>query len=896
MPTLPSGTVTLLFSDIEGSTALLSRLGPAYADALDAQRDILRRAWSAHDGIELGTEGDSFYVVFADAGAAVAAAVVGQLALAAHPWPDDEPVRVRMGIHTGSPRVHGDAYVGMDVHRAARVANAAHGGQVVLSASTAALVESSLAGNVRLRDLGTHRLRDLPTPERIFQLEIEGLRVEFPPLRTLGAATGLPEAAGPLIGRDAQVSELVDMLTTRDVRLVTLTGPGGIGKTRLAVAVAQRLASSAPDGVFFVPLAGVTTVASAWAAIGEQIGVDPDRRAREALLQELRDRRAVYVLDNLEQLDDAGQVAAELLAGAPGATALATSRRPLHIAAEFEHPVPPLALPDQDTLAQASSSPAVQLFVNEARRVRAGFAITSENVADLAAISRRLDGLPLALELAAARTKLLSPHALLSRLDGVLDLSDGSVERPTRQRTLRHTISCSYELLSPPLQGFFRRLGAFCGGADMAAVEAVAVPATDGTPGVDHALDAIGELVDLSLVTVGEDVDGEPRFELLETLRAYAVDQLADGGELETIRERHARHYLAVAEDLAARLTGDEYIAARTTLDLEDRNLQAALGWALPDRPRPDEPQRTQIGVRLAATLGGYWTAELGCVNSDGSTWLHRAVERGDPADSVERAKCLLYAAALEVHAGDVDTAAGLLQDSAEMSRRLDDLDALAAALSLRAMVEARRRPIEQARRLYDEAIALVRKTGNRAVLRTALHDLAVVVDRYAGEHDEALALRYEALAVSRELGSPHLVVTDTQNIACSLRRLGRLAEANDVMRAILLDALTVSAPGSLTFVAEDYGAILAELGDARAAALLLGAADAQHARTGPLRPDDQEAEIADAFAAARASVSAAEWDEAYERGKAMDLSQAIAHIYTRPDPAPHNDPTSVGS
>jgi class 3 adenylate cyclase len=342
---LPSGTVSLLFSDIEGSTVLLSRLGPAYADTLDAQRLVLRRAWAVHGGTEMGTEGDSFFVVFPTAQGAVAAAAQAQRQLAAYPWPEGARVRVRMGIHTGSPAIHDGGYVGMDVHRAARVAGAAHGGQVVVSDATAHLVSGCLPDGVELRDSGVHRLKDIPAPERLFRLAIDGLQVDFPPLKTLGAASRLPVTATPLVGRDAEVAELTAQLRLPDVRLLTLTGPGGSGKTRLGIALAHRLIDAFPDGVYFVPLAVVTTAEVMWTSIAEVLDVPPEGRAPPGLFRHVAHRSALFVLDNLEQLASADTVVAQLLDHAPQLVVIATSRRPLHVPAEYEHLVPHLSSP-----------------------------------------------------------------------------------------------------------------------------------------------------------------------------------------------------------------------------------------------------------------------------------------------------------------------------------------------------------------------------------------------------------------------------------------------------------------------------------------------------------------------------------------------------------------------
>ncbi|WP_460461113.1 adenylate/guanylate cyclase domain-containing protein, partial [Angustibacter peucedani] len=451
MADLPTGTVTMLFTDIEGSTSLLHRLtADRYAGVLTLQRELLRTAFTAEQGVEMGTEGDSFFVVFASATACVRAALAAQLALATTAWPDGASVRVRMGVHTGEPRRHEDGYVGMDVHRAARVASCAHGGQVVVSAATHQLVEGALPDDVRLLDLGEHRLKDLPGSERLYQLAAPGLDDAFPPLRTLGARSNLPAQTSSLVGRDAELAEVADAVLSRDGRLTTLTGPGGSGKTRLALAVAERVEPLFPDGVYFVPLETARSADVMWSRLAETLGVSTDGVAGDAVVEHLAGARTLLVLDNLEQLDDAPKVVDRLLREATGCRVVATSRRPLHLDGEQEHAVPPLTLPRRRarSVSDVAGAGAVSLFVQRARLVRPDFALDASNAADVAAICRRLDGLPLAVEIAAARLKLLGVAAVRSRLDDGLDLPQSKrAAGPKRQQTLASTIAWSYELL-----------------------------------------------------------------------------------------------------------------------------------------------------------------------------------------------------------------------------------------------------------------------------------------------------------------------------------------------------------------------------------------------------------------------------------------------------------------
>jgi predicted ATPase len=553
-------------------------------------------------------------------------------------WPAGATVRVRMGIHTGNPTVHDGGYVGMDVHRAARIAGAAHGGQVVVSAATAELIGAALPADVRLRDLGSFRLKDLPLPERLFQLTGANLLDGFPPLKTFGSASSLPRPATDLVGRNGELAELTALLSA-GARLVTLTGPGGSGKTRLAIGVAAATVDRYPDGVFFAPLAAVTTAEVMWTTIAQVLDVPPEARTPPALFTHVAQRRALFVLDNLEQIAGADTVVADLLREAPHTAVIAATRRPLHLAAEHEHPVPPLELPDEDDadVTGAQASGAVQLFVQQARKVKPSFMLTADNVADVTALCRRLDGLPLAIELAAARSKLLSPRALLTRLDQALDIKEAGIDKPARQQTLRAAIDWSYDVLTKEQQAFFRRLGVFAGGADLDAIPAL-------TAELD-ALDMLTDLVDASLITISEDPDGEPRVALLETIRAYARDQLGAHGELDATSQAHAEHYLNLSQQLQPLMLTQQRKAIRARFQAEHDNIRAALEWALRApttsgaESNADDEHRVRIGLGLCAHAGGFWRSSG--YSAEGLGWVERAIGRAGEQPWLERAECL---------------------------------------------------------------------------------------------------------------------------------------------------------------------------------------------------------------------------------------------------------------
>ncbi|MCA1678995.1 MAG: adenylate/guanylate cyclase domain-containing protein, partial [Actinobacteria bacterium] len=467
-------------------------------------RRLLRTAFAEHCGCEVDTQGDAFFYAFPRAHDAVAGAVAAQRALAAHAWPEGLALRVRIGIHTGEPTATGEGYVGIDVHRAARVMSAGHGGQVLLTQSTRDLLPEKLSDAVSLRDLGEHRLKDLTHPQRIYQLAIPGLENDFPALKTLEARpTNLPIQPTPLIGREQQVTEAVSLVRREGIRLVTLTGAGGTGKTRLALQVAAELLGDFEDGVFFVDLAPITDPQLFVPTVARTLSVRerPGESLSETLKDYLRDKKLLLVFDNFEQLLDAGPAVSALLAGAPHLKALVTSRAPLHVSGEHEYSVPPLAVPDlirSEPPARLAAYEAVQLFLERAQAVKPEFELTSENAPAVAEICARLDGLPLAIELGAARVRILSPQALLGRLSQRLALlTGGARDAPARQRTLRDTIEWSYGLLNASEQRLFARLSVFLGGRTIDAAEAVCDPAVDLGAAV---FEGLASLVEKSLL------------------------------------------------------------------------------------------------------------------------------------------------------------------------------------------------------------------------------------------------------------------------------------------------------------------------------------------------------------------------------------------------------------
>ncbi|HEX6062560.1 MAG TPA: adenylate/guanylate cyclase domain-containing protein, partial [Candidatus Limnocylindria bacterium] len=558
---LPRGTLTFLFTDIEGSTKLLNRLGTdRYHKVLEAHTDALRGAFGK--GHEVRIEGDALFMVFATAQDALEATANAQRVLAKTVFPYGAVVRVRMGMHTGegtpASEKAGADYVGIDVHRAARIAAIAHGGQVLVSAATRMLA-GELPDGVALRDLGEHRLKDLTHPEHVFQLVIEGLPSDFPALRTLDRTpNNLPQQLTTFIGRQKEIRDGLKLLD--GTRLLTLTGPGGTGKTRLSLQIAAEVGDQFADGAFWVPLAPISDPELVPSTIAHSLGVQVSGSELpiDRVSEHLRDKTLLLVLDNFEQILAAAPNISALLSAAPGLKVVTSSRAPLRISGEQELPVPPLELPDPDRLPSIeilAQSDAVRLFIERARAVKPDFFVTPENAAAVAGIVFHLEGLPLAIELAAARVKLLTPQAMLPRLAKGLDLLASSApDRTDRQRTLRGAIAWSYDLLDEGMRRLFARCAVFVAGAQLEQLEQVCGPASAIGREV---LDGLSELVDQSLLRQS-DVAGEPRFRMLVTIRDFALEKLTETAELDDLLRRHCAAYLAIAERAAPALQGTE--------------------------------------------------------------------------------------------------------------------------------------------------------------------------------------------------------------------------------------------------------------------------------------------------------------------------------------------------
>jgi predicted ATPase/class 3 adenylate cyclase len=760
---LPSGTVTFLFTDVEGSTRLLHEHGLGYADLLSEHRRALRDAFTRHSGVEVDTQGDAFFIAFPSAAEAIAAAAEARGAL------EGGPIRVRMGLHTGEPLVTDEGYVGIDVHRAARIAAAAHGGQIVLSETTRRLLESDAS----VRELGEHRLKDLTGAERLYQLG-DG---DFPPLRTLDA-TNLPVAASPLVGRDQELEELVALLSN-GTRLLTVTGPGGTGKTRLALQIAAELVGTLRDGVFWVPLAGLADPDLLPSEVAQTIG------ARDDLAGFLRGKELLILLDNFEHLLDAAPEVSSVLSAAGGLRVLVTSRAPLRVSGEEEYRLEPLAEKD-----------AAALFAERARAV--GREVVPDSTVE--AICRRLDGLPLAVELAAARTKLLAPERLLERLDSVLPmLTGGARDAPERQRTLRATIEWSYDLLDEAGKELFAGLSVFAGSFPLEAAEEVC----------DADLDNLAALVDSSLLKpVGDD-----RFVMLETMREYALELLEASEEAEELRHRHADHFAALAES-AYEHRFDEEAEWSARLDQDQDDLRAALDWL--ERRWPDR------ALELAGALGWYWLSRG--LLAEGFGRLSTALAASDVTGRL-RARALGASGALAARRGDVERGIAQLDDAVALWRELGDLDELASTLDGLGwilMYDAGVAP--HALASFEQSLALRRELGDTGGETRALVGVAQVLVAL-GETERAEVISRDLLeTVDDDPRTEHFAYHFLAD--CALVR-GEAAEAERRYRESLRAALPLGDVIETSFEVEGVAMAAAGVGDAERALRLAGSVEA---------------------------------------------------------------------
>ena len=918
--TLPTGTVTFLFTDIEGSTRLWEEHPEAMRPALARHDALAAEVVAGHDGalVKSRGEGDSLFAVFARATDAAACACALQRVFASEPWPAGASLRARMALHTGEADLREADYYGPAVNRCARLRSAAHGSQVLLSGATQELVRDSLPGGCDLEDLGTHRLKDLARPEAVFQLAHPALPSNFPPLRSLdnpSLPNNLPQQVTSFVGREKEVAALKALLAK--TRLLTLTGSGGSGKTRLSLQVAADVLEAFPDGVWLVELAPLADPASVPQAVAGVLGVreEPGTPLTQTLVDWLKDKRLLLLLDNCEHvLDAAARLTDAVLRSCPHVSVLASSREALGIGGESTYRVPSLSLPDlkrHQTPESLSQYEAVRLFIERAAAARADFAVTGANAPALASVCHRLDGIPLAIELAAARVRSMTVEELEKRLaDRFRVLTGGSRTALPRQQTLRALIDWSYDLLDERQKALLRRLSVFAGGWTLEAAETVCA----GGEGVEEweVLDLLTALADKSLV-VAEEQEGEgegaTRYRLLETVRQYGLEKLggssAAAAEADATRGRHLAFFLGLAEGAQKRLPQGRFAAE---MGAERDNLRAALAYAL------EATEGTQAALRLGYALLGFWvtTGEL----SDGRAWLERALERDGGSQSRERMAALYGAAFLAFFqsdnaraealgteclslarhlAGRVEDdwqveplkllgyvvsdparAQGFLEQVVSLTRTRNDDGALSTALADLGMCLLGRDDLAAARRAFEEAAAVAQRSGEEFPI-AYVRDKMVYLVRSEGDVAAAAALFEESLARNRAQGS-------WRGVAYALRELGmlRLLQGDaETARARFAEAMPLFASigdaGGLIRCLEGFGPLAAARGQAARVARLFGAAERQRERHGQPLPVIDRADYG-AVPALRESLGEAAFGAAWAEGAAMSLEQATAY------------------
>jgi predicted ATPase/class 3 adenylate cyclase len=869
MAEMPSGTVTFLFTDVENSSSLWERDGTAMMSALARHVSLLREAVDAHGGVLYKTVGDGTQSAFPTAPAAIFAALTAQSALLAEPSPDElGPLRACMAIHAGEAEPRGGDYLAAPLNRLSRVLGMARGGQILLTEAVEQLAQDGLPAGGSLQELGEMRLRDIKRAERVFVLVHPDLPQDIDlPVASDQQTRHFPPALTPFLGREEQISAIAQLVAAPNVHLVTLTGPGGIGKTRLAIQVGERLASSFAGGAVFVDLSSLREPAQVLPAIGRALGLREVNAG--SLVQQihslLAERETLLILDNFEHLLGSAAVVANLLGGSE-VELLVTSRAPLRVQGEHEYLVPTLLLPDHSQRTNAAAlatNEAVALFVDRARAVRPDFELTDAIAPIIAEICARLDGLPLAIELAAARIKVLPPAALLSRLERRLPLlTGGRRDAPERQRTLRDTIAWSYDLLAPEECELFLRLGVFVGGWTIEAAEAVANP--------EGNLDVLGgltSLVEMSLVRLDE-TESEPRFRMLETIREYAVDRLAEGGEDAAIRERHATFYLDFAEAAEPELVRANQVEWLDRLAADGPNITAALGWLL-------EQNRIDEGLRLSVAMRFFWLrrAPFG----EGSRWLTAFLER--PADGVSprtRARALAAAGSFNHRLGRLDETRTLYRDALTLFREAGDLIGEARLLRNLASVAIDLGEFEEAESLLTESRAVADRNGNPRSVADVV-GLSGTLAFAQGDYDQASARLKEASDRFRVLGDVASVMDASGDAAYMTALNGDAVGAATLFAESLSFAMDLEAPDRISWALLGTGNLAAAKGDAAQAVRLFGSAAAiQQSMQRDLRPSVdliQERILAEQ----RQQLGESEYKAAWEEGRTLSQERAVA-------------------
>ena len=803
---IPTGTVTLLFTDVEGSTRLWEAEPGRMAQALRRHDELLRTAIGEAGGYVFKTVGDAFCAAFATPQEALEAVLAAQRALGTETWPTSRPIRVRMGLHTGVCEERDNDYFGPVVNRAARLMGVAHGGQVLISGATAELLSESLPERVTLRDLGLHRLKDLGRPERIFQLETGFLQPSFPPLASLDnpeLPNNLPGQLSAFVGREPELNQVRSLVSSS--RLVTFTGAGGCGKTRLALQVAAELLGTARDGVWFVGLASLTEAEAIPGAVAAILGLAEQRGQQpvlDSLIDALREQETLILLDNCEHvIDGAAKFCAQLVRECPRLRILATSREPLGIDGEHVYRVPSLSLPraEAEGADDVAASDAVQLFVERAQAQDPGFVLDDASAPLVASVCRRLDGIPLALELAAARLSSMSLQQVGDRLDQRFRLlTGGSRNAMPRQQTLQATVDWSFGLLTKPERDVLRRLSVFAGGFELEAAEAICAA---GSVDAFEILDLISSLVSKSLV-IAERTPESVRYRMLETIRQYAAQELLQScGEDEVVaaRDRHAGYFMRVAEEAAPALAGPGQCHWLARLDSEWKNLCTAAGH-LAAEDRLDDVLRLGVSLQRFAVSRGY---------CDVLTWLNSAVEAADPPAGILLANALaaigwMSETLLRMDAGAHAVAQRCGERSLAIARELGDRRLEARALMVLAGEAYFQHDHGRMRRLGEDGLAIAREIGDVHLRGELLTFLCI-----DGDDSENRRLRLEALDCFRQTGDDMFAANEMHMLYGLDVREGLFDDAKAHITEAIATAEKLGARVFLYFMQTDYTILL---------------------------------------------------------------------------------------
>lgn len=847
---LPIGTVTFLRTDVEGSMVLARTLGAGW-DAVNAKLlGIIRRAVDAHGGVCVRTEGDAFFGAFAEAGAAVTAAIDAQLALSGHAWPSDRPIQVRMGLHTGEAHLAGDDYGGFEVNRVARIASAGHGGQIIVSEPTRLLAEQALSNGIGVRDLGRHVLRDVPAPERLFQVDVPGLRADFPPLKTARPTAGnLPDRLTSFVGRDRELAELGIALEAQ--RLVTLTGPGGTGKTSLAVELGRTWLDRVPDGVWLIALDAVADPALVRPEIARTLGLfdGPDRPAADALESYLAHRSTLLVIDNFEHVLEAAGELALILRASPGTRMVVTSRAPLRIQGEQEYPLGPLV----------EAGAGAELFIQRARAVRPGWD-PGANAAAVEEVCALLDGLPLGLELAATRVAILPLSAIRDRLAARLPLP-GAAPRdvPGRQRTLDATIGWSHDLLGPDEQRLLHDLAVFEGGFDLD--QATLVHGKD-------VLDALGTLVEHSLVVAEAGTGDGNRYRLLQTIRTFALERVATDGREQDLRRRHAEAYLALLREAAPYLLGSQQAAWLDRLGLDRANIRAAVVWAI-------DAGDVTLALRIVAIAWRFWQ-QIGELIEGGELASAALAVPGAEAPTDDRLHAVAAAGGIAYWRGDVAEATRLYEEERNLAVRLADRAAEADAHFNLMFAHNMRRGTEAAAEA-EVALAMYAELGDdrgQARVRWTRGTLRMLEGKVA----EAIEIFEASLAAFEQLDDAFYHAIAVGGLSWAYFAVGDSIRGTRMAAQGLVESRALRDVASTTISLAPASRVALELGMKEEAAVLFGAFENLCERYGVKPPAQVLFMIAGGAVEERlvAELDPEDLAQAKDRGRRMSLDEAV--------------------